>query len=79
MPPVGLRKFVYRLVRFTLIDEVMEIICSMLAIYGIFIIVNRVDDAAIMIVALCVYIILVPVVYIFFAKKIKSFFQENSE
>lgn len=76
---MGLRKFVYRLVRFALIDEIIGIIYSMLAVYGIFIIINRMNGAMAMIVALCVYIILVPVVYIFFAKKIKSFFQENSE
>ena len=72
-----LRKFVYHLMKFALMDEIIGVIYSMLAIYGIFIIINGINNTALMIAMLCLYIILVPVVYIFFAKKIKSFFKKG--
>lgn len=68
------KKWAYSISKFTLLDEILGFAYLALAIYGIFLIVGRIDNQVAMVATLCVYIVSVVTVYIFLIKKIKIFF-----
>jgi len=68
------KTWAYSIAKFTLLDEVLGFAYWALAIYGIFLIVSRIDNQVVIVATLCVYIVSVVTVYIFFIKKIKIFF-----
>ncbi len=73
------KTWAYSISRFTLLDEVLGFAYWALAIYGIFLIVGRIDNQVAIVATLCVYIVSVVTVYFFLIKKIKIFFKGESD
>lgn len=73
-----LNKWLFYASRFTLIGEVLGFLYWALAIYGIFLIVDRINSKVAITLALVVYIISVTIIYLFLIKKIKTFFKGKS-
>lgn len=72
------KKWIYRISKITLADEILGFIYWALAIYGVFIISRNVSNNIIMAIILFSYIISVTAFYIFIIKKIKMFLKESS-
>jgi hypothetical protein len=73
------KKWAYSISKFTLLDEILGFAYWTLAIYGIFLIVSRIDNQVVIVATLCVYIVSVVTVYFFLIKKITMFFKGDSE
>jgi len=73
------KKLAYAILKLLFIDGILEFACAALAIFGIVFIAAKIDNGTVMIVMLGLYIVLVPVVYIFLVRKIKIFFKGGSE
>ena len=70
-----LKKWVYYLSKFTLIDEVLGFIYWAFAIYSMFIITGYIKTQAIMMFALFIYIFVVSIFYIFILKRFKRYWK----
>lgn len=73
------RKWAYYLSKLTLIDEVLGFLYWAFAIYGIFALLNHFSNKLIVGAALCVYIFLVVILYMYVLKRITGFFKNTSE
>lgn len=73
------KKWAYYISKFTLIDEILGLLYWVLAIYGIFVLLNHLSNKLVIGVVLCAYIVLVVVVYIYVLRKITAFFKNNTE
>jgi hypothetical protein len=73
------KKWAYYLSKFTLLDELLGIVYWALSIYGIFLIIDSGYNGIAIISILCIYIIVVVMLYIYLIKKIKLYFKGDSE
>jgi hypothetical protein len=70
-----LKKWAYYFSKFTLIDEILGFIYWALVIYGVFLIVERIENQVAIIAALFIYIVTAAILYIFVIKKMKIYFK----
>jgi hypothetical protein len=73
-----LKRLIYYVSKFTLLDEILDFIYLGLAIYGIIVIPDYIKNETVVIVALLIYMILVAIIYITIVKKIKLYFKNSA-
>lgn len=76
---MNIKKLIYYTSKFTLLDEVLGFLYWFFAIYGIYLITERINNSVILIGILCLYIILIVIIYFTILKKVKYFFKTNSK
>jgi hypothetical protein len=73
-----IKNLVYYISKLTLLDEIIGFIYWALCIYGMFFISDYIKNQTVLIVALCIYIISVAIIYITILKKIKIYFKRSA-
>jgi hypothetical protein len=73
------KKMLYALSKFSLIDELLGLLYWAFVIYGIYLIVGAIDTSPVLIMALSFYIVLVVVLYITILKKVSAFFKGSEK
>jgi hypothetical protein len=74
-----LKKWIYYITKFTLIDQILGFIYWVFAIYGIFFLIEHISNKVLIAVILCVYIISVILFYGFLDDKVYTFLRGDSE
>lgn len=69
-----IKKIIYYLSRLTLIDEILGFLYWALTVYGMFLIIDAVDNKVMVTIILIFYILFLSIFYITVVKKIKKFF-----
>jgi len=76
---MNIKKLIYYTSKFTLLDEVLGFLYWVFAIYGIYLITESINDSVILIGILCLYVILIVIVYFTILKKVKYFFKPDGK
>jgi hypothetical protein len=74
-----LKEWSRRIAKLLFLDDILGLACAALAIGGIVLIADKISNRVLMIAMLGLYVVLVPIVWIFLAKKIENFFKGRSE
>jgi hypothetical protein len=74
-----LKKCIYYITKFTLIDQILGFMYWIFAIYGIFFLIEHISNKVLIAVTLCVYFISVILFYGFLYEKIYTFLRGDSE
>lgn len=69
-----IKKIIYYLSRLTLIDEILGFLYWALTVYGMFLIIDAVENKVMVTIILIFYILFLSIFYITVVKKIKKFF-----
>ena len=71
------KKYLRLLIKFTLLDELVGFLYWALALYGLYLIANKISDMIFLMISLLIYIVLVSIGYILFLKRLKVFFKNT--